>query len=410
MKSKILLLANRYGVSSSANGVCTVNIANELIELGYEVWVISDFLPNEKMEEIINNVNVIKVNAAWSKRVMKEIEDSSHNGKKLFLSVLFTIKKIVSIIWYPNISPIRSNRVFKLACEIIDRESIGTVISFYRPYDTIKAGIKIKRKYGDSIKFVTDHLDLMMVHDNSNYLIKTIKDLKARNAIDEEFNTADRVIIPTSGRQFVENRKYKNLYFADFPLYTEPHNRKKADFTFDNNYYNITYIGSLDYYNRNPSHLLEILKIVSEKANRRIRFHIWGYLADKKVKEMIMDNDIVDYHGFVDNIYVYDILEESDILVNISNKITSSMVPSKIFQQFKTGKPIINYAFTKDDVSLPYFEKYGNALSIFEDCDICNVAMQVFDLLRNGKCIDPCQIDKLFEMSTPEYTARCILD
>lgn len=67
-----------------------------------------------------------------------------------------------------------------------------------------------------------------------------------------------------------------------------------------------------------------------------------------------------------DSWMVMDILEKSDILLNISNKQSYSAVPSKIFQMFSIRKPIINVVRHPKDFAKKYFDIYPSVFTIEE--------------------------------------------
>ena len=134
---------------------------------------------------------------------------------------------------------------------------------------------------------------------------------------------------------------------------------------FDCDKLNLAFIGSLNTWNRSPERLLKLLKSVSEKIPN-IKLHVWGDVTNTKD---ILDqySALVVYHGYIESKYVPTVLQNADWVVNISNERDYHLVPSKIFQLFASGKPVLNYMFNRSDVSIPYFERYENTYTVYDD-------------------------------------------
>ena len=63
----------------------------------------------------------------------------------------------------------------------------------------------------------------------------------------------------------------------------------------------------------------------------------------------------------------------TNIVINLGNTVINQ-IPSKIFELISSGKPIINFYFSKDDPSLKYFAKrpmcYSFNLSDYSETDV----------------------------------------
>ena len=137
--------------------------------------------------------------------------------------------------------------------------------------------------------------------------------------------------------------------------------------------------------------------------------HIWGFVRESVTLEKLKAYSIfVTYHGMIDPSEVMDILQKSDILLNISNKVSYNAVPSKIFQLFSTKKPIINIIRHREDYAKRYFEKYPSVFFIEEylnDADSMKMAKYIDN--SYGKAVEIS--DSLYESSTPRYISDLII-
>ena len=84
------------------------------------------------------------------------------------------------------------------------------------------------------------------------------------------------------------------------------------------------------------------------------------------------------------------------------------LVPSKIFQLFASGKPILNYVFDRNDVSLPYFERYENTYWVYDDEANSEVTVTKLAEALQKKWL-PLNVDELYRGNMPEVVAEKIL-
>ena len=356
------MLGAEYGSESDANGVCLRNIAEELVRQGHYVYVISE--SDRKICES-EHLIYIGVKPSWFKTYL-----NSHNNQsgihKIILWIITAIRRIAVTPFYPNVSPIRSLKIMKLADGIVERYGINLVLGSFRPFESIYTCVRLKKKWESKICVVTYHMDLLMSPNTQSRSIKNYQKRKARQSILREAKFVDALFVPPNSeyKGFLISEKIKKTDFPSLNLLTQ---KKLNSFNYDRKYINIAYIGSLDESNRNPMRVLSYInQINKEHSERPIRLHFWGNI-DCKTKELLNKYSFVVYHGSVDNCYVIDLLTRADALLNISNKNTPEMIPSKIFQMFVTGRPILNYVQSKKDVSIKYFEEYGN--TYFLDLD-----------------------------------------
>ena len=97
-------------------------------------------------------------------------------------------------------------------------------------------------------------------------------------------------------------------------------------------------------------------------------------------------------------------MKKADILLNISNTL-DNQVPSKIFDYFALGKPVLNVQKIENCPSREYFDRYPLAYTV---CDYAPDSEQLKDFLLNskGKTIDYEKVSQLYYDATLEYASE----
>ena len=397
---KILILCSIYGSEKSANGICAKNIASELKNNGNQVYVISNSGTDENKELDLSEATVYAVRQSWFSKISKKFESNKSMVEKLIYKMTSLLRHIFLIPFYPNVSPLRSRRVYRLSKKIVEEYGIDTIIATYRPYESIYAALKLKKKYGDALKVIDYHLDVLTDSNTSSSFARKFQYARACKVVEKERAILDKLILPESIRSRVEN--ISNIKFTDFPVYVPNQIEESCDFQFDSNAYNIAYVGTLNVENRNPRYVVSFLNKINEKSEQPFVLHIWGNVS-KEILDYLKNSKYIKYHGLVEHQYVMNLLKRADLLLNITNKNTINMLPSKIFQLFAAQKPILNFVKNRNDCSLPYLKKSGVTFNIYEDTEISE---QEFGVLQFIDGIDRSNIkvnEELLYKCTPKY-------
>lgn len=404
MTHKILLFASGYKYSGSANGICARNLVREYIRQGHDVFVIAVPHAGEKEMEVIDGAKVWFVKNEWLTRALGFLQKHRTNSLwKLFHMLFSAFRAILLAPLYPNTTRLRMNSMLRLSHQIIQKYDIDTVIGTCLPYDGITTAVALKKQFGDRLRIVTYHFDILSTPNNKSGIVYSYKEKLFAKAFAKEQSIVDKVFLPETAKGLHKNSA--NIQYIGLPVYlSDDTYSEKGVFNFSNNVYNITYIGSLDIRNRSILPALQLITNLNTDTKKKYILHVWGNLTDADTKKMIDENtDIVQYHGLLNNDSVKPVLEASDFLLNISNLLLYRLLPSKIFTMFSTGKPIINIVNHPNDCSLPFFEKYGNVINIkASDIDSFNILpLSLFEKKVNA--------DKLFEMYKPAVIAKELL-
>lgn len=400
----VLIVCSDYYSEIDAGGICIRNITKEFNNRNKKVFIITE-AKNDGCIERSKKLEVWGVKKTWFSLLSQKLQHT-HGISSVCYKVIRILRGIFVTLLYPNVSPIRSKKIEKLADQIIRKNNVKVLIGAYRPYESIDAAIRIKNKYKNNIKCFTYHLDLISSPNTNSSLLYKYKKMRGKAALKKEYGIVDYLILPESGRGLLQCEE--KILYADFPLYIDDGVMEKNNFEYDKDYINIAYIGTIDGKNREISTIGNLLNLLNE--NKKVKLHIWGALLDTNSEKIAKENSYIEYHGMVENKYTRYLLSEADLCLNLSNKITYTMIPSKIFQLFSVGNPIINIVESRKDKSLSYFEEYGNVFNI--DINQKNNAIMlklekfINHSLESGKKQNQCG----FEKSRPSFTVNLILE
>lgn len=411
---KFVFLTSTFYPMPDASGVCVKNAADELIRRGFNVSVLCE---GNGQTESVNGINVIHIENTISKRLCAYAENRNSAFSRLIYRIFLLLRRvmlgIVSPFLFPNVSPFRTRAVYKRLEKLYADETFDYVIGAFRPYENVEAVNKFKKKHPE-VKSEIVYLDLIEDKNPFGKRFKNYFDKLCEKSKRNTFGINDVILIPQSSKEKYQESVYKfakeKIRFFDFPLFTLKESVAKK--TEKSGMINIVYAGSADGENRSPEYFLRLVDKVKEKYSMDICVKFYGRITDRKVRENFANKTYVQFCGMIPPDEVEQTLSKADFLLNLSNRITYNMVPSKIFQLFSLCLPIINMVTNSEDVSVEYFKKYPDVLNIFEFMgDFENDA----ELLRNfindsgRKDIDFECIRQKFLDNTPESFANIII-
>ena len=378
----------------NSGGDAIINLAKNLEE------VLQD---NHKIYYVGHDTDKTKQNDfcfyyPWDEKVREVF--FSLNGKS-------AVGKIRTLLSHPFLSFLGIFKVFNI--DLIDRfykkqieyvckkYDIDAAISLSAPFYTAKglakADIKAKK--------------VVMLFDPyaKHYIYKNSRTEKQEKSV---FDAADHVFVP---HLIAGEYDRSNLSAFEFPcLLTDKTENTEAFLS--QNKTNIVFCGSLYSDIRSPEYLYELVK-KSQNPDLHITLvgGVYGKFSDEfnaKYDDFIKKH--VTLAGKVDKNTARRYIENADILVNIGNTI-ENMLPSKVLECVSTGKKVLNLCQIENCPSLPYFEKYGNALNLYTKAPITSETLADFDsFVKNKKQISAEEILTKFADATPQYVAEQILN
>lgn len=251
---------------------------------------------------------------------------------------------------------------------------IDCVIGFFRPYSCLSAAMIIK-KTNNRLKCISCYLDLVEPKDRPKFMPKVLYDKLLRRGERNVISESNFIMLPNSAKRCSDLifNECPNVLYYEFPTFIsnstkkEPQQLHYADVTTEGNeLIKMVFAGTMTKAYRSPEIMIEVIKNVSCLLNGyTIKLDVFGSCdcAEALRSCSELKNLIVNYHGRVPKEEVSSYEESANFLINIMNAY-EAIVPSKIFELFASGKPILNFVSKGDDGSLTYFEKYPLAFTI----------------------------------------------
>lgn len=392
----------------SASGICVTNIAERMVQKGWEVHILS--YPTER--KLNNKIDKIDIRPEFFRYMKQRCYDKTHLNK--VFSRCYKLKVAITTFMWPWNSPIFTLRLLKKAYHLYRKNKYDCIVPVYTQLDPVIVGHILKNKYKEA-KIVPYFLDSLSAGPVPKLLSENKKIKKGLRWEKCLLRNADRVIFMKSSEchhrtYSVNSDYYKNVVFLDIPMlcidFGNELMKKKdecgKDFS-DRNSVTITYVGSLPKGIRNPEPAFKILSLV-----KNIKFHVFvvGVSEDEARKFNTFDLDI-SWLGKLSHEEAVRYAIKSDILLNIGNNV-EGMVPSKIFEYMSYGKPILSFASIEKEPSLPYLKKYPKACIIMENEKIESSINNIEAFARNTSEIT---ISKEILLSKfYENTPDCFLD
>ena len=404
---KILFLTSHFCQERDANGVCVYNVSQSFLKMSHSIYVIESSYSDSFTPKDIDGIKVYGVKEGLFKIAQRSFNKKKRNKyEELLFRVFHFLRNCVALPFFPKNNPFRIKKIQKLATRLVKDEGIDIVVATYMPYDALAAGKKMKQK-DPSLTVFAYHLDVLGESHNSNSFIRGFKRRRLRRFFSKEIRVFDRVFLPMSesNEGYVDNNKIKCL---EFPMYIKPNDFINIEgLPFDDEHIDISYVGSLDSDNRNPKELFKLIERINEERGDAIRVHIWGKIEDQAIVSIINSFKFVTHHGYIGTEMIPSLLSKSDFLLNMANKNSSKMIPSKIFLLFAAGKPIIDWVQSSDDVSIEYFTRSKNSLLLFSWKN-SNLKEQLEHFLFSKNIIE--SNDLAFYDCTPDYVASRLVE
>lgn len=401
----IVIMCDTYLPKASPNGICVNEVALTLVKRGDCVRIVTT--PNierQKEKEIINGVEVFRVNPGFVVRELNATEGKTDSASAKRRSRALKISGICGAVngfRYPLSAPSQVNSYYKCACELHKKEKIDVIVCCYHKIAAVAAGIKFKKKFPDT-KFVVYTLDAV----SGGLVFPVLRNMKIpMNSLKrwekKMFSTVDKAFVMESHRLHYDSREYDKyrdrLDFLDIPLVVS--GRQGKDIKKDKVHF--VYTGSMSIGTANPKHFLSILKMLDDCV-----FDIYGTI-NEDITEIIKNAQITDdklmLHGRVPHEEISDIQREADILLNFGNA-NPCMIPCKIFEYISTGKKILSFTHSSTDSSLPYLEKYPNALIIDENDSVEDNEKKIKEFM-SAPTLDVSEnmLNNIYEKNTAAY-------
>lgn len=380
--SNILFVVKDYCNGANPNAICANHIAEELLNLGVNVF----FLSLESGKLCIDNNDCFVID--------------NDVKKSTFLSTILYPLDNYSIV----------NKITQKAIALIDDKKIDAVVSFVRPYaagEALKC-IHRKRKNVKTILFEIDSAS------NRFKYPKTLKEyfLNIKSWIWEcgVYKNTDLVINMKSHKNHYQHKIFSrfNIKYVGVPCMQNMINSTEFSVNTVKKTASFVYFGTFYKGLREPYIMMDTLNAVSEI--KEISLDIYGneknnvfYCDSRFERKYVSINGVVNHSDLLEKI------KNFDVLLSIGNK-NSDFLPSKTIECICSGKKVIHFYSSDDDVSLPYLMQYPNSLILSENISIQENVKKIIEFLDKPIIsISYRELEKQFFDDTPMYSAKTIM-
>ena len=347
-----------------------------------------------------------------------------HSSSSLLIITILKIIKLLRklklfffLFNFPDFDIIQKYRVYFKIRKLMRVDNYDMIIGVNKPFSNISALIKIKQKF-PSIVCIGYYLDLIDSINRPPLMSPRVFTWLCEKSNIATFKSLDSSLVAKAGESLYKgNKKFQRviskLDFVDFPTFQvsdDFSNLKVSEEKSSENYIKLMYAGTLDKKYRNPKYLLDLLSCITE-FDITIYFDFYGIGNCNDILESYNSNSklIISNNGYKDSLVIHESMKNADFLVNISNELNSS-VPSKIFELFSTGKPIINVITYEDDITNAYFDRYPLVYTINRKKDLSFHIDTLYSFLSSENLVlqDMKMVIESFKENTPQFLVDII--
>lgn len=367
----ILIVCHSYPPGQSPRAYRWSSIAEFWSGLGHNVSVVTSYDPSSSFE-VLNGVFVYRLKSSVMETLRHYFKKKKNNLSKnsdeqpSVVKNKSLIKKIHDLTWkkiyWPDSSCLTYFPMVTLAKKIYLKNKYDVLITVSHPFCGHLVGKKIKKIFPD-LPWIVDIGDPFFFLDvtpvNNLFLYSKLNFIQEKTICKE----SDFISVTTPETLNLYKKKFpesKNKIFHIPPLVNIKHkaNRLFIDDMFDKNKINISFLGVLYKNLREPGGVLKLVQDAAKSDQRiltKLKLHFWGNISQcYDIFEKYPDvANLIEFHGMVSKEDSWQVMRQSDILLNIGNK-TSYQLPSKVVEYATTGKPIINISTIEGDSSKNY--------------------------------------------------------
>lgn len=394
MNRKVLFIVNAYYPRPVPTSICVMYVQDALWNMGIE----SDVLQAGEKDGFEKATNFGRIYSVNSGKITFD------KTRRNFFN--YYLKKIPLLITWPILSPPNVKKYKKWIRE--NEKNYHAIIAIMAPGDTALAA----SGFDD---FIIYELDSLI--NNPEYKRGVKKYYRRRLYKLEKFlyEKASLIIHLNNNKKFYSTRdeytKYREKFrYTDIPyLVNKYYEHKKNEGKI-----RAVYLGSFARDYRSPEYLLKLIGSIRKELVIRCDFYTRGACED------LIENGVKDYPGtvfkndYVPHETVKKIIEESDLLISVGNKLEGNdySLPSKTIEYIASGKPVLHIVGGDNDSAVSYFKNYGLACIIDPNDSFEKNTRIVVDFIKKSRneSIPFNSVENKFPMNVPKYTAEIIRD
>ena len=407
---KILIVTRRFFPHGDATSSVVFNIAEALLRRGAEVHVaaVTCFEEDSQIKEW-QGIVVKNIYRKYTKPFFEFIKYCRQKplcyGEYLFS---FGINQVIKKRMTPKYSclkldPILADAYLSFFDREIAVENYDLCLVTIMPHEAVWAAMKSNAK----LKYAILQLDTYW--NNELFSKRRAKDRLAfekRMVEFSAFTLTTPIIFRENVKLFPQLRE--KLIPIEFPMIRRPAageetGKKRPGL-------HCVFLGTLYSKLRPPE---RVVHFISKIDDQDIVFDFYGFRQDlvSASPDYQAAAQRIVLHGSVSSLAAEDARRNADVLVNIDNTCLLQ-VPSKIFEYFSTGKPIINFYFDENSPTLAYFKDYPLSLNVNVNTMRDDEIPRLMTLFREQSChrrLSFDEIKRIYRRCTPEYVVDQIM-
>lgn len=358
-KKEIVIFAGDYFPFPSPNGVCLKNIT-DVIKDEFKITIIAYNQDNGKKNRSIDGVDYIFISSPSMRlyNVCRFKKGFLYKALSAFLRLIRGLK--TAFFW------LRFDRKYFLKCisetkKLCKTKKIDAIVAACYPFSAIYAAYKCKKKLG--IDYITYILDVYSEAKNLRKVCLFKKAYKKKDA-KKEMTVFENAKMNFLSEGFLKAKAFGQIkekgipyQIIGFPLIGEE--RILAEKEKTDKEIRLFYAGTFIKGVREPNALMKVFSM-SETEKLRLTICAVGDCNDE-LEKWAKPLHNVDFKGSVGRKEANALAEQANFLINVAN-LNEHQIPSKIFEYFQTGKPIIN--FYNEEKQNEIFGGYGAVFNI----------------------------------------------
>ena len=360
----------------SANGICANAVIEEFLRRGHDVvWICNR---ESTAPAPVRGLEFIQIAPRWIDARLARYGNCPPI-KRVF-AVINRVGMLRAVRSWPLISKRYSKRVSRAV--VAASSNADVVIGAYTQIDAVIASHEAK-KNNQRLRFIAWYLDSFTGGHGPRFFDAEEIERRGKRWNRKLLENADAVVAMGSSKCFHEEHCsdepwFSKMHFLDLPLLDlgktldlRAKHRVSETKT-------IVYAGTIPKGIRSPRFFLKVLSLVSDES---LRVLFVGDETNRALIEACKQDERVEIRGRVPHEEVSRLLASADYLLTLGNRL-AHMAPSKIFEYMAFRKPIIATYPVDSEPSIPYLERYGDALMLDERGDPALAAARLVAFLN----------------------------
>jgi len=364
---QIVFLAGSFYPNFSAVGYCAYQVQKCLSE-EFEITVIAfKNGADQPLEEVVDGIRIVRVETDAMRRRNALSGASGRVARWRLMShrVFGALKRLFA----PETIDRRLVATYDSALKALNF-SPNAIVPLVLPFESAIAALQYKRTNPTAklIPYLFDNF----VESGSLHVTKLARSLKRGRHIRLEHQVlteSDAVMamhpLHVHYQKHFDFELLRKVTVLEHPLlvrpgrvYANPNNARAAT--------RLCFTGSLIRGYVEADYLLRVLAMVQVQNQTCADFYVMGNGASKIETGTSPGGIAVHNRGRVAKPVADAAVRDADILLNIG-EVQGKQISSKIFEYMATGKPLIHFSYTADDVVTRILNKYPLALCILQD-------------------------------------------